>query len=119
MHNHSTILTMDQPCEDAVKRAIDRFRLEGLSVIRTFDLQVARHAEVTCTCPHHGTELCDCQMVILLVYGGEAEPVTLIAHGYNRQTEFSVVHTPQQQADPKVEAAIRRCLPQPGMAKDA
>jgi len=33
--------------------------------------------------------------------------VAVIAHGYNHQTWFSVVNTPQQRADPQLEAIIR------------
>jgi hypothetical protein len=49
-------------------------------------------------------------MVVLLVYGSECQPVSIVAHGYNGQTWFSVVDTPQQRADPRVEAAIRLAL---------
>jgi hypothetical protein len=109
--NNPSILTLQQPCDLAVDWIVEQIRQAGLSVIRTFDLKVARNAQDACPCPHHGTQLCDCQMVVLLVYAGEAEPVTLIAHGYDRQTVFSVVDTPQQHADPRVETAIRHCFP--------
>jgi hypothetical protein len=36
-------------------------------------------------------EACDCQMVVLLVYGKENLPVSLVAHGHNGQTWFSLV----------------------------
>jgi len=49
-------------------------------------------------------------MVVLLVYGSERQPVSILAHGYNGQTWFSVVDTPQQRADPRLEAAIRQAL---------
>jgi hypothetical protein len=49
-------------------------------------------------------------MVVLLVYASDRRPISLVAHGYNGQTWFSVVDTPQQRADPRLEAAIRRAL---------
>ena len=112
MSDSSPFLILEQPCGDAidwVARQIDR---AGLRVVRTFDLQVARQTQTSCPCPHHGTEQCDCQMVILLVYARECQPISIIAHGYNGQTWFSVVDTPQQHADPRLEAVIRLALGQ-------
>ena len=113
MSDNSPLLTLPQPCDEAVDWVVDRINQMGLSVIRTFDLQVARNANMACPCPHHGSGQCDCQMVVLLVYAGHREPVSLIAHGYNQQTWFSVVDTPQQRADPRVEATIRKVVLQP------
>ena len=112
MNENSPILKLNQPCDDAVNWVVDRFNQVGLSIMRTFDLQGARHAQLTCPCPYHGTDLCDCQMLVLLVYAGSKEPVTLIAHGYNNQTWFSVVDTPQQRADPRVSMTIRQVVSQ-------
>jgi hypothetical protein len=108
MNNNSPILTLDQPCDEAVDWLVGKVNQVGLSVMRTFDLQVARDAQVNCPCPHHGTELCDCQMVVLLVYAVDMLPVTLIAHGNNNHTWFSVVDTPQQRADPRIETIIKQ-----------
>ena len=69
-------------------------------MLRTFDLQIARQAQTSCPCPHHGTDQCDCQLVVLLVYQDHREPLAIVAHGYEGQTWFSVVDTPQQRADP-------------------
>jgi hypothetical protein len=49
-------------------------------------------------------------MVVLLIYGSDRQPVSIVAHGYNGQTWFSVVDTPQQRADPHLETAIRQAL---------
>jgi hypothetical protein len=48
-----------------------------------------------------------------LVYKIDQGPITIIAHGYNGQTWFSVVDTPQQRADPQLEAIIRRLVELP------
>ena len=119
MSGNTSILKLQLPCDDAVSWVVEKIRQVGLSVIRTFDLQAARHAQMACPCPHHGTDMCDCQMVVLLVYGGGGEPVTLIAHGYNNQTWISVVDTPQQRADPRLEAAIRNVVGQPFLPSQA
>ena len=116
MSDSSPFLILEQPCDDAIDWVASQISRAGLQVVRTFDLQVARHTHASCPCPHHGTEQCDCQMVVLLVYGSgeykpsERQPVSIVAHGYNGQTWFSVVDTPQQRADPRIEAAIRLAL---------
>lgn len=106
MSNNSPFLVLEQTCDDAVNWLSEQVSRAGLSVMCTFDLQVARHAQVACPCPHHGTDQCDCQMVVLLVYKAQQRPLTIIAHGYNHTTWFSVVDTPQQRADPLLEATI-------------
>jgi hypothetical protein len=116
MSDSSPFLILEQSCEVAIEWLIRQITQAGMNVVRTFDLQVARLAQSGCTCPHHGTDQCDCQMVVLLVYSntgdthGERNPVSLVAHGYNGQTWLSVIDTPQQRADPRLEAAIRLAL---------
>lgn len=110
MSDNSPFLILDQPCDAAIDWVSRQIAGSGLEIVRTFDLHVARHAHAGCPCPHHGTDQCDCQMVVLLVYGGDRQPVSMVAHGYNGQTWFSLVDTPQQRADPRLEAAIRRAL---------
>lgn len=110
MSNNSPILLLEQDCRDAVEWVIEQFASSGLQAMRTFDLQVARQANIDCPCPHHGTDQCDCQMVVLLVYKAGHQPISIVAHGYDGQTWFSVVDSPQQRADPKLEASIRHAI---------
>lgn len=35
----------------------------------SFDLPSVLTTPTGCICPHHGTDPCDCQMVVMLVYG--------------------------------------------------
>jgi len=104
-------LTLEQPCNEAIAWVVSQVSGVGLQVVRTFDLQVARHDPADCPCPHHGTDRCDCQMVVLLVYGDDFQPISLIAHSHDGRTWFSLVDTPQQRADPRLERAIRLALP--------
>lgn len=94
------------PWDNAVPFFIERMRQSGLQVIRTFDLQETRAGEINCTCPNHGTEKCDCQMVVLLVYGKENQPASLVAHGHNGQTWFSLVEF-MGGTNARLEAQIR------------
>jgi hypothetical protein len=110
MSDNSPFLVVDQSCNNAVVWLTKHFSNAGLFVMRTFDLQVARHIQKVCPCPHHNTEKCDCQMVVLLVYQDDQTPITIIAHGYNNQTRFLIVDNPQQRANPHLEALIRRII---------
>jgi hypothetical protein len=91
INQNRPILYLQQPCDDAVPYFMERIQQSGLQVIRTFDLHDTRMVDTACSCPHHGTVQCDCQMVVLLVYGKDNQPASLVVHGYNGQTWFSLV----------------------------
>jgi hypothetical protein len=84
----------------------------GLQTLRTFDTQGSQKFNAGCPCPYHGTDPCDCQMVVMLVYQGSRHPASLVAHGHNDRTWLFIVDTPQQHSDPHLEAAIRQALSQ-------
>lgn len=110
MNRNSAILTLQSDSQTAVEESIRRLEQSGMQVLRSFDLKVARAAQVGCTCPHHGTEHCDCQMVVLLVYGKYSFPVTLVVHGHDGQTHIALVDTPEQRPAPQLVDAILRAL---------
>jgi hypothetical protein len=94
--NNFPFLSITQPCEDTLHWAKIRLSQANLRAVQTFDLQTARIGLADCSCPNHGTAACDCQMVVLLVYGTGEEPVTLILHGSDGQTRLSIVESPSQ-----------------------
>lgn len=106
LNQNRPILSIKQSWADAVPYFVERMKQSGLEVIRTFDLHETRVGETTCTCPNHGTEKCDCQMVVLLVYGKDNLPASLVAHGHNGQTWFSLVEF-LGGTDSRLEAQIR------------
>lgn len=110
--NVSPFLSVTQPCSEALQWTNKQLEKAGLRPVQTFDLSAARAGMHECACPNHGTEACDCQMVILLVYGGAPNPLTLILHGDNRQTWFSIAEAPRQGLDAKLSAEIRQALKQ-------
>ena len=107
MNGTTSVISIDLTCNEAVERLVEQLRPFGFMVRQTFDLQSARQMAVDCPCPHHGTANCDCQMVVMLVYHGSHVPITVIAHGYDQHTWFSMVDTPAQRADPWLEATLR------------
>jgi len=96
--------------DKAVTRAIEVLQKAGYQVLRSFDLNAARAAHAECSCPHHGTDLCDCQMVVLLVYGQDDPPATLTAHSRDGRTQFALADDPAQRPSPDLEAAIINIL---------
>jgi len=116
MSDNSPFLIIVQSYDEALDWVTCRLSSVGLHVMRTFDLQAARHIHAGCPCPHHGTEQCDCQMVVLLVYGGDNRPISMVAHSFDGRTWFSLVDTPQQRADPRLETAIIQALITQNMA---
>ena len=106
----SSFLIVDLPCDMALQAAKKKLLQGGLRALQTFDLHTARHTQQDCPCPHHGTADCDCQMVVLMVYGETAEPVTLILHGSDGQTRFSIADDPSQRIDKKLVASIKEAL---------
>ncbi|MDP2994878.1 MAG: hypothetical protein Q8N46_07130 [Anaerolineales bacterium] len=101
---------LEQPCEEATAWVTKQLGDLGLRVVVTFDLRIARIAHTDCPCPHHGTDQCDCQLNVLLVYKTGFAPVTLLAHGHDGRTWLSLVNTPQQPVDPRLVALIRKNL---------
>lgn len=103
-------LILEYPYVEAIDWVVRQCRGAGLQVVQTFDLQAARHAHTECPCPHHGTTQCDCQMVVLLVYAEHPQPISLVVHSHDGKTWISIVDTPQQRADPRLETTIRMAL---------
>jgi hypothetical protein len=115
--NLSPFQTIDLPCDKAMQWCKEQITRIGLRSVQTFDLQAARLAAHDCPCPNHGCEDCDCQMVVLLVYGSTPEPVTLILHGNGGQTWLSFADSLRQDGDPTLLASIRKALDVRGVIK--
>ncbi len=103
----SPFLSINSPCAEALQLTMKKLSLAGLRAMQTFDLHTARLTMHNCPCPNHGTDECDCQMVVMLVYGESTEPATLILHGNGGQTSFSLVEQP---ANIKVILSIQQAL---------
>jgi hypothetical protein len=110
MNETSHFLEIDLPCDQAVAWLTGRMDKAGLEILRTFDLQLARSAHPSCPCPHHGSEQCDCQMVVVLIYGQQSPPLTLLCHGNEGRTWVALVDTPQQRASLRLQAAVRQAV---------
>jgi hypothetical protein len=98
--------------EEVLSHITRNLNQHGLQIIRSFDLQTT---SATCQCDKCFSEAalqCQCQLTVFLVYGLGRPPVTLMAHQRRERTWFSLVNTPQQPADPELEAVITAVLAQ-------
>jgi len=129
MSQTKQLLTIPLEWEAAVAQIIRRLKAEGLQVIRSFDLKTARMAHTECACPQQGTEQCDCQMVVLLVYEGTGQPITIVAHtkvahtkvahdsvaqDFEGETHISIEYSPPPDSNRLLEAAILQTLEKEG-----
>ena len=78
--------------------------------MQTFDLQLARQLHSNYSCPYHGVEKCDCQMVVLLIYKGKQKPITMIVHGCDQASWFYLVNTSQQPVEYCLKKTIQDIL---------
>ncbi len=103
-------LTLNQTFDQGEEWVRETLTNGGFRVVPTFDLQIARLAHPDCSCPHHGTEECSCQMVILLVYGKQEAPATLVIHGQDDKTWISLATPIETHSRQSLESSVRRML---------
>ena len=104
------LLTLDCSAGEAVRWIVEALNRVDLQVATSFDLRTARAAHTDCSCPYHGTADCDCQMVVLLVYGTDVCPATLVVHGRDGRTWLSLADVPGQRPSRKLVTSIRSML---------
>lgn len=88
---------INQPNEQIIPELIEVLRHQALRAILTFDFQHARSPHVSCGCPHHGTEACNCQYAVLQVYDpqhGYEVYRTITIHGRDEQVWLSLLKKP-------------------------
>ena len=103
-------LALSQNRDQAETWVKEKLTSAGFLVVPTFDLQVARSAHPECPCPHHGTDECNCQLVILLVYGKRADPATLVLHGQDGKTWISLATPKNSSSHQNLESSVRHIL---------
>lgn len=110
MLSTNTLLTIHMDSKTATSTVMESLKRVGLQLVQSFDLQTARATQQNCSCPHHGTEQCNCQMVVLLVYPQIREHLTLVIHSHNEQTHISLVDNPHQRPSPELVNLISEAL---------
>ena len=107
MDQSTRLLSLNLDCETVITRFTRQLEELGLRVVRSFDLQSACASYPDLTCPHHGDALCDCQMVVLLVYGLETTPASVVLHSHLGNTDIDLVDTPHNRPDQNLTEMIR------------
>jgi hypothetical protein len=103
-------LALNQSRDQAEAWVTEKLTNVGLRVVETFDLQVARSAHPERPCPHHGSDECNCQLVVLLVYGKQDDPATLVLHGQGGNTWISLATPIETRAHQNLESSVRHIL---------
>lgn len=104
---NTRLVKLDQDCESVIKQTRRRLAELGVRTVRSFDLQSACASYPDLICPHHGDAPCDCQLVVLLAYGKQGPPVSLVVHSHRGQTEINLVESPDHRPDRKLVDSIR------------
>ena len=113
MNSASHFVTVEKPGEEAIYWTIQLLERAGMRVNRTFDLRGARLSHPDCPCPHHGTDECDCQISVLLIYHQEQPPVSILIHSFQETTWLYLVDTPEQPVNRPLDLMIRKILTPP------
>jgi hypothetical protein len=92
---------------------------QGLHVVRSFDLRSALASHADCPCPHHGTARCNCQYIVMLVYGYTENPVVLTIHSYGDQTQVQIVQDAITIPEPLLSATITAALREGALTPEA
>jgi hypothetical protein len=88
---------INQAHKQIIPDLIHELEHQTLHAIITFDFQHARSPHAGCGCPHHGTEACNCQYAVLLVYDphyGHEVYRTITVHGRDEQVWLSLLKKP-------------------------
>jgi hypothetical protein len=110
MINTSPLLTIKASSHDVVNQLTNSLKEFGLQVVQSFDLRTAIAAYSGCTCPHHGSDICDCQMIMLILYTDGDEPIRLVAHGKDGTTHLGVIDNPQRRRIEKIVHLLKTTL---------
>ncbi|MGE5250127.1 MAG: hypothetical protein ACM3QS_07905 [Bacteroidota bacterium] len=110
MNTLPSFMCVPRPTDQTLDWLTRSLAREGMRVLRTFDLRLNTGLALDCPCAHHGTEECDCQMTVVLVYGKASHPVSLVLHSSDGKTWLSLVNNAHQRADPSLLMSIEQAL---------
>jgi hypothetical protein len=96
------ILVLNQDCNCTAEQVSDHLDAAGYSVMRSFDLISAQQ----------GCSNCNCQLIILLVYGQDGPPATLIFDGTKFSTSIFLDNDPERTLGARISALLSKI---PGM----
>lgn len=108
-------LTYDTHGQDLVLEMSATLAQRGLSVVRSFDLRAAQVGQAACVCQDRSISTCECQLVVLLVYGQAPAPLTLVISGCGGQTDIRIAHDATTCPDPHLATEVLDILTELGL----
>lgn len=93
------LLTIFENSAEAIALLSDHLEKIGLKMERSFDMRIQQNGNIACSCLHHGTKECDCQIIVLLIYGTLDGPDSVVAHSRDGRTVFSIAAGPGKPQD--------------------
>lgn len=103
-------LTFHSGGRDVVPEMLAALQQCGLRVMRSFDLRAAQTKTASCVCQRQLLSLCDCQLVVLLVYGRAPEPLTVVVSGHGDQTDIGIASDTFVHPDPQLTREVLEAL---------
>jgi hypothetical protein len=107
------LCVLDQDCQIITSRIIQEVEKAGMQTLRSFDLDTMRSSGKGFCCPIHGTSVCTCHLVILLMQMHEHGSLTVILEGIDRQTSIYLdarhEHM-EEQVDPSLTIALTNAI---------
>ncbi len=93
-----------------IQQITDALQKAGLRVLTSFNSDHARLDKTGMFCPHHGTAVCNCHIVIMLVYGSGGHPATLITYGQDNEMWVSLAYPPGLRPSATLQSQIAVAL---------
>jgi hypothetical protein len=110
LNGMTPLLVLKNGRVDAIQQVTEALHNAGLQVIPSFDSRRTRINNTDIACPHHGTAVCTCHIVVLLVYKSEEQPATLIVYGQDDDTWVSLAVSPGLRPSAALQAQIKNSL---------
>jgi hypothetical protein len=101
------------PWRPLLRHLLRRLNDRGLSVSRTFDLQVARRRlknSAEAPCPHHGSDRCTCQYLVLRIGRRGFGCISVVVHGHDSVTKITMLTEASGKPGGGIVAEVRQEL---------
>ena len=110
------LLVMNNSTHFVIGWLTDLLQEAGLQLSSSFNFRTALPKGISCNCPDHADN-CDCDLTVLLVFGSEPNPATLLAHSHNGRTWLSLVDNSDERSSSELRLHIRLALAAPQLEK--
>lgn len=100
-----------------LQEVINLLENEGLRVITSFDSQTTRRDKTSVYCPHHSGAVCNCHIMVMLVYETDGYPATLTAYGQDDEYWISLTFPPGLRPSATLQTQIANTLKSQSMIR--